>query len=79
MMAVDWERGLDTNDYTQAVANARVVKSLIAQILTSLRHITNANYSSMHLIGHSLGLIWLAMLARVSKTLEELQVGFVYW
>ncbi|XP_045158432.1 inactive pancreatic lipase-related protein 1-like [Mercenaria mercenaria] len=55
VISVDWEKGADTKDYNQAAANTRVVGALIAQLITSLLMSAGAQFSDMHLIGHSLG------------------------
>ena len=55
VIAVNWEAGADKTDYRQAAANARVVGAMIAEVMKSLRRVSNASYRRMHLIGHSLG------------------------
>ena len=55
VIAVNWEKGADSVNYQQSVANTRVVGALIGEFMKELHSATGASYSSMHLIGHSLG------------------------
>ena len=42
-------------EYSQAVANTRVVGAIIAQLMTSLKTSTGASFKDMYIVGHSLG------------------------
>ena len=55
VIAVNWEKGANSVDYRQSVSNARVVGALIGEFMKALQSSTGSPYSSMHLIGHSLG------------------------
>lgn len=55
VISVDWEKGAESNDYNQAAANTRVVGAIIAQLIMSLFKTTGAQFTDMHLVGHSLG------------------------
>ena len=55
VIVYDWSLGADNIQYTQAVANTRVAGALLAKMLKQIHASTHARYSTMHLIGHSLG------------------------
>uniref|UniRef100_T1JA75 Lipase domain-containing protein n=1 Tax=Strigamia maritima TaxID=126957 RepID=T1JA75_STRMM len=54
VFVVDWANGAQM-PYHQAVANARVVGSIVARLIRVLQMSRNATSESFHLIGHSLG------------------------
>ncbi|XP_076307607.1 pancreatic triacylglycerol lipase-like [Tachypleus tridentatus] len=54
IISVDWSRGA-TSPYTQAVANARMVGSIIAEFLTFLQEKQSVSPSNMHIIGLGVG------------------------
>ena len=55
VVIVDWEKGADRKDYSQAAANTRVVGALTANVIRKMKGYAKARYRDIHLIGHSLG------------------------
>ena len=53
---VDWHDGASRFPaYPQSAANTRVVGREIVKLIEQLYSVTGAPYSSVHIIGHSLG------------------------
>lgn len=57
VIVIDW-RGGSTPPYYQAVANIRLVGSIVAQMIAEIvKEVKLENLDKMHLIGHSLGVL----------------------
>ncbi|KAI8494205.1 hypothetical protein Bbelb_279650 [Branchiostoma belcheri] len=54
VIAVDWKKGAGQL-YPQAAANTRVVAAETVSLIRYLNNRTGANWTEMHVIGHSLG------------------------
>ncbi|XP_035665052.1 pancreatic triacylglycerol lipase-like [Branchiostoma floridae] len=54
VIVVDWKNGA-TPPYTQAAANTRVVAAETERLIRYLNNRTGADWTQMHIIGHSLG------------------------
>ena len=56
VILVNWEKGADNpKDYIKSATNTRVVGALLAEMMKALHNTAGTSYSSMHLVGHSLG------------------------
>ncbi|XP_050402129.1 inactive pancreatic lipase-related protein 1 [Patella vulgata] len=55
VVVIDWQKGAAQSNYFKAVANARVVGAVAAQLIKDLKSVGGISYSNVYVIGHSLG------------------------
>ncbi len=55
VIALDWSKPAVNLDYFEAAANTKVVGAIVAYLINRLHNVTNADFKSFHLSGHSLG------------------------
>lgn len=78
VIAVDWSGGGKTINYQRAKANTRIVGATIGLLISKLKKLyPNANLTSFHLIGHSLGAHVMGFAGRNVTQLTGEKIGWI--